>query len=366
MNRPHRTGFTLVEVLVVVVIIGLLAAMLMPAVNAAREAARRAQCINNQSEIYKAISQFESSKQHLPGYVNALGEVQSFLQLGASPSIKKYPMSWAAVILGQLGREDLWETWKKAVPTGSPAYDPNVISFPEVKKVAQFQCPSTERRDLGTNYAVNCGLDDIGGANADGPAYGLFLNRYSGVGVVAPTQSIILPSTTLSNIADGASETILFTENNNAGMWTGHATALTSDDPNDPGKILKDAANFLRDQDDTVTGSLEDSENYERWVGVLWHTQATIKDRGYDTDASANGYRINHFRQQSTSDIRFARPSSNHPGGVVVTYADGHQDFLTDDVCRRETRSDGTIVDNYLIVFCRAMAPNDQAAGLLP
>src|SRR3954471_6593851 len=64
-SRQH--GFTLVELLVVIAIIGVLVALLLPAIQSARESARRATCINQMKQLGIALLNYESAKKHLPG-----------------------------------------------------------------------------------------------------------------------------------------------------------------------------------------------------------------------------------------------------------------------------------------------------------
>src|SRR5256885_1628312 len=69
LYRSQKRGFTLVELLVVIAIIGILVALLLPAIQAAREAVRRSQCVNKMKQLGLAVLNYESARKLLP-YAN--------------------------------------------------------------------------------------------------------------------------------------------------------------------------------------------------------------------------------------------------------------------------------------------------------
>src|SRR5215213_6732061 len=70
MSRRTRTGFTLVELLVVITIIGILAGLLFPAIQSRRNRARQTECLNNITQVGKGTLSYESAKQRFPGFKN--------------------------------------------------------------------------------------------------------------------------------------------------------------------------------------------------------------------------------------------------------------------------------------------------------
>lgn len=278
MSRPTRIGFTLVELLVVIVIISMLVGLLIPAVSGARNRARQTQCMNNQHELAVAIQQYETAKDHLPGYTNRIGTVDA--------------LTWVQVLMPYLGRNDIWEEIRKDVFTDLP------------QKIPQLICPTDQPEEVyALSYAVNCGQFSTG--NTEPPLYGLFVKR--------DITTNAKPVTT-SNIKDGAQNTILFSENIQATQWH------TLDGPTSGGRrspYVIDVGIMWSNPLNTascgaINGSARVNECIEGAPGFPWGDG--------ETDAGAKTYRL------------YARPSSNHPGGAVVTYADGHQDFLSDSI----------------------------------
>ena len=131
--ESDRTGFTLVELLVVISIIGMLLLLLLPAVNAARSAARRTACANNIRQIGLGITNYESAHQRFPP-----GAKWS----GTRTDPKTISWAWSAQILGFVEEQVLLDQ----IDFRRPYADP--VNLPATTQVVPiYLCPATGQRE---------------------------------------------------------------------------------------------------------------------------------------------------------------------------------------------------------------------------
>ena len=177
-----HSGFTLVELLVVITVIGVLVALLLPAVQMARESGRRTTCLNNQRNIALAMVQFEQSKKYFPGYVN---------------SLNGKTVGWVLPVLPYLGRGDLLDNFKLGKTYAGQL---DILLCPSAQPPPERQAP--------LSFVVNCGR----ATGPEKPANGVFLDASKSEARGNSTQYI--------DGHDGTTYTLLTTENLQALEWT--------------------------------------------------------------------------------------------------------------------------------------------------
>lgn len=312
-SRP--SGFTLVELLVVIAIIAMLVGLLIPAVQRAREAGRRATCMNNQLQLGKAIFGYATAKDRLP---------PSFMAQPLSPAPTF--VGWVPSILPYIEQNQLFQVFQ----SNGWATLPNA-------QVSVLMCPS--RNPKGTpaplSYTVNCGAPDHpappAGAPTDYQENGVFFDWFTPV-INTNARKV---TTDLAYITknDGTQNTLMLSENLDALDWI-----RTSTSP----------AGAYAFPENVITNA----ECY--WQGFIWDVPSNPLPfvAGFDpTNTAIPGPLLILNRNADLGvtgtslpppsattppglppDLAYARPSSTHPGGFMVSFCDGRSLFMSDEI----------------------------------
>jgi prepilin-type N-terminal cleavage/methylation domain-containing protein/prepilin-type processing-associated H-X9-DG protein len=147
VKKLHRSAFTLVELLVVIAIIGILVSLLLPAIQATRESARRAECTNHLRQLILAVHDFETAHEFYPsGTVNPQGPIQNL------PNGQH--ISWIARILPSLEERALYQNLDLTLSAYHYKNDPA-----RQTRLGLLLCPSSTSEDWPQSNYAGCHHD---------------------------------------------------------------------------------------------------------------------------------------------------------------------------------------------------------------
>jgi prepilin-type N-terminal cleavage/methylation domain-containing protein len=218
-ERLRRGAFTLVELLVVITIIGILIALLLPAVQAAREAARRSQCTNNMKQIGLALLNYEQTNKVFPPWaVPGYGPYPLTVFTGRwPPSNATFPNAprpafhhtWLTMILPYLEQMPLYQSTNLRLRAWGQPIVGTVVPTLLCPSDSGFRDPARTHGIAVTHYAATEGYHWWRGPVVHAPL-GCVTADYQGVFAGGQT-------TPMANITDGTSNTILASESNSTG-----------------------------------------------------------------------------------------------------------------------------------------------------
>jgi prepilin-type N-terminal cleavage/methylation domain-containing protein len=316
----NRRGFTLVELLVVIAIIGILIALLLPAVQAAREAARRSTCT-------------DSLKQVALGMMNYHDTLKVFPPMATGPSTSTHQISWALLLLPYVEQSSLYQqvNW-------STAPGPNSNYAPYQVQVPLYLCPSSPQPQ---KYGNNSGLksyrtclgttvftfDVNNGGNAQA-TNGLFAfnQSYSIADCLDGTSHTLLvgeialgPRTAMSfdiigTFADNISGPTMNTYQPNSQFNTGYPVCLATAGP--------DGITYVTN---TQTCPSLNAFNKDCYPGNRWQDGRPFYS-GFNAIIPPNGPSCNN--DASNDGYGMFTMSSRHPTGAMAAMADGSTQFF--------------------------------------
>lgn len=328
-----RRAFTLVELLVVIAIIGILIALLLPAVQAAREAARRSQCVNNLKQLGLSLNNYHDIYRSFPqgcGGTSACTTLPSGRYNGNCTRLSAF-----IPLLPYMEQQALFDQIRVggngALAYGSAGWDGSWPNW--AVQVSSLLCPSDpmpppQPGSSGhNNYAFSHGdsINNIYIWNSDPVSWsrGMFTNA---------------KTVTLSNVTDGTSNTIIMSERirENYSLGGKGATALI---PVNQGATVNLAVNTNPGLCLTTANGrfYNDPTQVYGYFGTNW-TDCETARCGFNTVLPPNSPSCNVTSTicstcgPSDAQGGIFPPSSNHPGGACAVMVDGSVHFIVDSI----------------------------------
>lgn len=335
----RRRAFTLVELLVVIAIIGILIALLLPAVQAAREAARRSTCTNNLKQYGIGLQNYHDANHAFPFGIGGTG----VYNVAGLPMTNALRASTYIPMLPYIEQQAMYDLIRSGGPA-LPPYPPNEPVTPSYGRHAWapwiywdytlpiMVCPSDVTPpvadDRNSNYCFSRG-DTISGLNetivtATRGMFGL-INSSTVVGG-GPSATI-----RIADVLDGTSNTIAMSErvmHDNVGIGarpsvkTRDGIRMSITVSTGPGKCLV-----------TVAGGYYIAPAQVKGYGGRCWTDGHCERTGFNTVLPPNAPSCAQGANAAAdSNIGVYPPTSYHPGGALIVMCDGSVRFVTDGV----------------------------------